>query len=439
MSDDAEAQEAAPTTIGGAPGAEGQAAPGGGVGAEGAAAEAGSAARGPAAAPEQRVQPLADVLCEAEMPTLAPSPVARAKLHAAAAEVQPLVARTPASAAAPTPSGPGGHSAAGSHAAAVTRLMSVYGKSATGFGNDFATEGVDQSNLQYGEITYAGMEALYPALQLSPGDVFYDLGSGIGKLVLYVALRCQASRAVGLEVGERRHALAEAAAGRLVAELGDAAKSFGGNYGSVELLRADISRQRYHDASVVVLTNLCMDQGVQNRTIDSLLKCPSLRRIISITPLPPNLRLKLTRTVRVSCTWAKVSTWQVYDTLPPSGVRNAASYAESAAARKVSPPSQPPRGRRQPSASSLSHSTSEPSLVRKPAQPLPQLQPPALDLRKAPGGGPSAPAPQSKVRERLYRAVRKQPAPAPAPAPGQPLSSPRVEPKRTPRAAAVEA
>ena len=33
------------------------------------------------------------------------------------------------------------------------------------------------------------MEAVYDALNLKQGDVFFDLGSGVGKLVLYVALR----------------------------------------------------------------------------------------------------------------------------------------------------------------------------------------------------------------------------------------------------------
>lgn len=48
---------------------------------------------------------------------------------------------------------------------------------------------------------------------------------------------------------------------------------------------------------------------------------------MSITPLPhtrrekdgerPARRLKLVRSVMVSCTWAKISNWQVYDVLPP--------------------------------------------------------------------------------------------------------------------------
>eukprot|EP00913_Durusdinium_trenchii_P009626 g9044.t1 len=56
--------------------------------------------------------------------------------------------------------------------------------------------------------------------------------------------------------------------------------------------------------------------GVQSRTLNCLLRCPCFRRLVSITPLP-HTRLKLVRSVLVSCTWAKVSAWQVYDVLPP--------------------------------------------------------------------------------------------------------------------------
>jgi hypothetical protein len=208
------------------------------------------------------------------------------------------------------------------HDAAVACCRTLYAKAGSGFGGDYAS-GVDVGNLQYGEVTYAGMEPLYSALQLKSGDVFYDLGCGVGKLVLYVALRGQAKRSIGLEIGERRQAVAGGVCQLLSTELSNQRAGKASSLSQIEhcaefnVLLGDISRQRYSDATVVVLTNLCMDQGVQNRTIECLMRCPSTRRIVSITPLPTHVRLKLTRTVRVSCTWAKISTWHVYDVVEP--------------------------------------------------------------------------------------------------------------------------
>jgi len=195
------------------------------------------------------------------------------------------------------------------HAAAVRCLRNLYGKMGNGFGNDFALDGdhvVDSTNMQYGEITYEGMQALYPAMGLGKGDTFYDLGSGIGKLVLYVAMRGEVEKSMGLEVGDRRHRLAETAAASLVAPPGCA---------KFELLQEDISRRHYRDACVVLITNLCMDMGVQNRTLDNLYRCEKFRRIVTICPLPPRPWLKLRKTVKISTTWAKVSSWQIYDVL----------------------------------------------------------------------------------------------------------------------------
>ena len=98
-----------------------------------------------------------------------------------------------------------------SHAEAIACLQKIFAKNHTGFGSDITDENIDPGNLQYGEVTYQGMQPLYSALDLRPGDVFYDLGCGVGKLVLYVALRGDAARSVGLEVGQRRFLLAEGA------------------------------------------------------------------------------------------------------------------------------------------------------------------------------------------------------------------------------------
>mmetsp|Transcript_47074 Transcript_47074/g.88019 ORF Transcript_47074/g.88019 Transcript_47074/m.88019 type:complete len:299 (-) Transcript_47074:184-1080(-) len=208
-----------------------------------------------------------------------------------------------------------GKGAGNSHAEAVSCLQKIFAKNHTGFGSDSTDQNIDPGNLQYGEVTYQGMQPLYNALDLQPGDVFYDLGCGVGKLVLYVALRGDAARSVGLEIGQRRFLLAEGARCSLDEELEKTGKSQSPST-EYKFMLADISRHRYLDPTVVVLTNLCMDMGVQSRTVNCLLRCPSFRRLVSITPLL-HTRLKLVRSVMVACTWAKVSAWQVYDVLPP--------------------------------------------------------------------------------------------------------------------------
>mmetsp|Transcript_147622 Transcript_147622/g.257467 ORF Transcript_147622/g.257467 Transcript_147622/m.257467 type:complete len:332 (+) Transcript_147622:153-1148(+) len=214
-------------------------------------------------------------------------------------------------------------SAGNSHEIVIDYLTAVYSGAGSGFCSEVVPRDVDSSNLHYGEVTYAGMENLYRALRLGRGDVFYDLGSGVGKMVLYVALRGEASRSVGLEVGEKRHRLAETACSCLASKLDLQRKGCTSSLPALAVdctefavLLADITKHRYHDATVVMMANVCIGMGSQNRTMDSLMKCASLKRLVCTTPIE-HLRLRLAGTVRVSCTWANVTSWHVYDVLPP--------------------------------------------------------------------------------------------------------------------------
>lgn len=59
----------------------------------------------------------------------------------------------------------------------------------------------------YGEILPAASLALLEAADLGPRDVFVDLGSGTGKVVILAALCTAVGRAVGIELSETRAAV----------------------------------------------------------------------------------------------------------------------------------------------------------------------------------------------------------------------------------------
>ncbi|CAE8632550.1 unnamed protein product [Polarella glacialis] len=220
--------------------------------------------------------------------------------------------------------------AGNSHAAAVKFLKSAYLQGKSGYGGDHVCEsanGLEATNLGYGEVAVSGMETLYSVLNISAGDVFYDLGSGTGKLPLYVALRGEVSSSTGIEVGERRHRLAEEAGVRLKSELAKGTEraaddpppaELDAECSAYSLVLGDIRQSIYSDATVVVMSNLCMDQSVQNRAVQNLLACPGLRNMASTVPLPAHQRLQRDRAVNVTCTWAKTSTWHIYSVLPPA-------------------------------------------------------------------------------------------------------------------------
>jgi hypothetical protein len=66
----------------------------------------------------------------------------------------------------------------------------------------------------YGELLPAGCEALLKRLDMGPRDVFYDLGSGVGKVVIHTAMRVPLKRCVGVELSPTRSKLARSALAR---------------------------------------------------------------------------------------------------------------------------------------------------------------------------------------------------------------------------------
>jgi len=67
----------------------------------------------------------------------------------------------------------------------------------------------------YGEFTTGGVNTLMEVLNITHDDVFCDLGSGTGKVVMQVYLARRPLEAVGVELSETRHEKAVEAQGRL--------------------------------------------------------------------------------------------------------------------------------------------------------------------------------------------------------------------------------
>lgn len=76
-------------------------------------------------------------------------------------------------------------------------------------------------SLTYGEVKVHSIEShVIPGLKLQDDDVFYDLGSGTGKIPLQVAMYCVANgiknvRCVGIELAKQRSDIATKAFGRI--------------------------------------------------------------------------------------------------------------------------------------------------------------------------------------------------------------------------------
>lgn len=123
----------------------------------------------------------------------------------------------------------------------------------------------------YGEVLPTGVESILRLLpddcRLAADDVFFDLGSGLGKFAVQVFLTTPVRRSVGVEIAEYRHAQAlqalvllqrlgtEAALGtRLDAGGSHVAFAMGGR--DLRLEKGDILLTELQEATVVFIANL---------------------------------------------------------------------------------------------------------------------------------------------------------------------------------------
>ena len=101
----------------------------------------------------------------------------------------------------------------------------------------------------YGEITRSGVETIldrFPEYFSNPEGVFYDLGSGFGKMVAHVALVSHLKRVVGVEYYPERHQAAI-----------EMASGINFPNAQPEFVQGDIFELEYPDATVVYVDNTC--------------------------------------------------------------------------------------------------------------------------------------------------------------------------------------
>lgn len=168
----------------------------------------------------------------------------------------------------------------------------------------------------YGEILYESCAVLVEALRLTEDDVFYDLGSGLGKFVTQVYLTSPAKKAWGIEFSENRFERAQKATQNL-AKIGTTAFSFENDMRKVfgkgalsksknkkfgfthaDMLKADLS-----DATVIFTCSTCFGPEFMQKLTDKLAANNELR-ILTLVQLPYNKHVHYVTTYVLPMTWS---------------------------------------------------------------------------------------------------------------------------------------
>lgn len=168
----------------------------------------------------------------------------------------------------------------------------------------------------YGEITYKGLKMLTDKLKLTSQDVFYDLGSGVGKVVVQVFLDSPAKKCVGIELSPTRYNHAQKVREQLVTVQPTkkaTVKKPLKKERELQFRNQNIANADFSDATVVFMCSTCFsDQFMQDLT-EKLAKLRKGLRVITLKELPQHPKFKHVETYTLPMTWSKETQVRLYE------------------------------------------------------------------------------------------------------------------------------
>jgi len=161
----------------------------------------------------------------------------------------------------------------------------------------------------YGEISYKAVDTVLNDLFITDEDILYDLGSGVGKMVLQSYLSFPFKKVVGVELSTKRFTQSVEAKDLLEE------KGLMNSKRAILFLQEDFTESDLNDATVVYLGSTCYSLDLMNRLVKKLSKLKKGLRVITlkILPDPEEYNFVLIKEYRLPMSWSKSSPVRVYE------------------------------------------------------------------------------------------------------------------------------
>ena len=163
----------------------------------------------------------------------------------------------------------------------------------------------------YGEITYEGMRLLAEKLALTSNDVFYDLGSGMGKLVSYLHLTTPVQKSIGIEMVGQRHSIALGVQEELrLAGLLNQRRE-------LTFIHNNMRLEDFKGATVIYMSSLCFSDELMEALNQKFVQLNPGLRIISLRPIPLHPQIVFIERTYLPMTWTDRSPVYHYQLMAP--------------------------------------------------------------------------------------------------------------------------
>lgn len=157
----------------------------------------------------------------------------------------------------------------------------------------------------YGEINFQSLKKLIDHLKLNNNDVFYDLGSGVGKVVIQTALTSPVKKSIGVELSLMRYQDAQKAL--TIAQHFDKTLLSRCNFVNADMLTVDLS-----DASVIYTCSTAFSEQFMKKITSYLASFKQPFRLVSLQDLPDTKHFTLTERLKLNMSWARNTPVYIY-------------------------------------------------------------------------------------------------------------------------------
>jgi hypothetical protein len=162
----------------------------------------------------------------------------------------------------------------------------------------------------YGEITPMSVQRLLARLDLTPRDAFYDLGSGIGKVVVQAAMTVPLKKCVGIELARSRVLIARSVLRK--ARKQGLIKARRCSFRNEDFLDSELG-----DATVVYSCSTAFSLGFMRMVMRKLEGIGRELTFVTLQEPEPRRRFDRLETLRLDTTWARRTEVHVYRVAPP--------------------------------------------------------------------------------------------------------------------------
>ncbi len=159
----------------------------------------------------------------------------------------------------------------------------------------------------YGEMIPEGMNIILDGLNLSEEDTFIDLGSGVGKVVIQVALSRPALKVKGIELSKERFSSSISAKDFIKKFMLHEEKKLWED--KVEFIHGDILKEQMRDVTCAFMCSTCFSDNVIDQCAYRLLESPKLRLIATLSRFSDECEEKfdIVKHVMIPTSWSNSS------------------------------------------------------------------------------------------------------------------------------------